>query len=54
MDDFKEKLALNLAANPEFIKEAMKCYDRKMTWYCVSQQINKTIAEIDIPKNSEE
>ena len=46
--EFKQKLAITLAGNPEFIKEAMVGYNGKHAWYCVSEQINETISRVNV------
>ena len=52
--EFKQKLAITLAGNPEFIKSALDNYNGKMTWFCVSEQINETISRINTPKQLKE
>lgn len=50
MDDkeFKQKLALVLAGNVEFIKQAKDNYNGKMTWFSASEQINETVNSVKI------
>tara|TARA_R110000803_G_scaffold95395_5_gene163405 strand:+ start:8453 stop:8623 length:171 start_codon:yes stop_codon:yes gene_type:complete len=52
--EFKQKLAITLAGNPEFIKAAANSYDGKHVWHCVSEQINTTISQVNIPVPSKE
>ncbi len=51
--EFKQKLALALASNPEFIKSADKGYIDKKIWYCVSDSINNAINNIDLGEDTE-
>ena len=50
MDDkeFKQQLALTLAGNPEFIKQAASNYNGKLIWFPVTEQINATLNKLDI------
>lgn len=50
-EEFKQKLALALAGNEEFIKQAKGNYDCKQIWLCVSEQINATIIAINTKIN---
>ncbi len=51
--EFKQKLALALASNPEFVRLAERDYDHKMTWRCVSDSINNAIKNIDLGEDTE-
>ena len=46
--EFKQRLALALASNTEFIKQAKDGYDGNMVWYSVSDQISCTVNAVTI------
>lgn len=46
--EFKQRLALALASNTEFIKQARDSYNGKMIWYAVSEQVSGTVNAINI------